>query len=198
MEFAHERSISDGAKKAAEKRKSSSASIVENIQKSQRLTSGVLTKNSIHSLSDPRFLDPFRQRQKETAEREQAKMSKRKAKSNKLVNAVKKLREKYGHEKTHMFQPCDKNECGAYLQYKKQSTDQAMPKDLATRRQRCVEWMPRPSPMSTPYQGFQNKDEGENEAVQGLLGMAAMQASSGLLERKENKEDFGRGSVAEM
>ena len=114
-----ERSRSEGAKKAAEKRKSSSASIVENIQKSQQLTSGVLTKNSIHSLSDPRFLDPFRQRQKETAEREQVKMSKRKAKFNKVVSAVKMLCMKYGHEKTHMFQPCDKNECGAYLQYKK-------------------------------------------------------------------------------
>ncbi len=156
-------------KTAAEKRKSSSESIVENIKKSQRLTSGVLTKNSIHSLSDPRFLDPYRLRQKEAAEREEVKTSKRKAKYKKVVSAVKTLRKKYGHEKTHMFQPCDKNECGAYLQYKTQRTDQAMPKDLATRRQRCVEWMSRPSLMSTPYQrddqdGFQYNDEGENEA----------------------------------
>ena len=62
-------------------------------------------------------------------------MSKRKAKYNKVVSAVKTLRKKYGHEKTHMFQPCDKNECGAYLQYKKQKKDQAMQKDLATWRQ---------------------------------------------------------------
>ena len=55
-----ERSRSDGAKKAAEKRKSSSESIIENIHKSQQLTSQDLTKNSIHSLSNPRFLDPFR------------------------------------------------------------------------------------------------------------------------------------------
>lgn len=109
-------------KTAAEKRKTSSESIVENIKKSQWLTSGVLTKNSIHSLSDPRFLDPYQQHQKKTAEREQVKMSKRKAKYNKVVSAVKTLRKKYGHEKTHMFQPCDKNECGAYLQYKKQRT----------------------------------------------------------------------------
>ena len=66
-----------------------------------------------------------------------------------------------------------------------------------------VEWMPCPSPTSSPYQSddeesFHYNNGGENEAVQGLLGMAAMQASSGLLEREENEEDFGRGSVAEM
>ena len=78
-----------------------------------------------------------------------------------------------------------------------------MTKDLAMRRERCVEWMSRPSPISSPYQSddeesFQCNDEGENEAVQGLLGMAAMQASSGLLEREENDEDFGWVAVAEM
>ncbi len=46
-----ERSKSDGAKKAAEKRKLTSDMIADNILKSQRLTSGVMTKNSIHSLS---------------------------------------------------------------------------------------------------------------------------------------------------
>ena len=50
--------------------------------------------------------------------------------------------------------------------------------------------------MSTPYQsddedGFQYNVEGENEAVQGLLGMAAMQASSGLLERENDEKDVG-------
>ena len=111
------------------------------------------------------------------------------------ASAVKTLRKKYGHEKTYMFQPCDKNECGAYFQYKKQSTDQAMPKDLATQRQMCVEWMSRPSPMSTPYQSdhedsFQNNDGGENEAVQGLLGMAATQTFY--------DADFGQVGEAEV
>ena len=54
-----ERSKSDGAKKAAEKRKLTSDMIGDNILKSQRLISGVMTKNCIHSLSDPRFLEPF-------------------------------------------------------------------------------------------------------------------------------------------
>ena len=55
--------------------------------------------------------------------------------------------------------------------------------------------MSRPSLMSTPYQsddedGFQYNVEGENEAVEGLLGMAAMQ--------KSYDTDFGRMAVAEM
>ena len=52
------RSRSEGAKKAAEKRKQTGDAIVENIKKSQRLTSGVLAQNAIHSLDDPRFLEP--------------------------------------------------------------------------------------------------------------------------------------------
>lgn len=49
--------------------------------------------------------------------------------------------------------------------------------------------------MSTPYQsdyedGFQYNVEGENEAVEGLLGMAAMQISY--------DTDFGQMAVAEM
>ncbi len=64
-----ERSKSDGAKKAAEKRKLTSDMIADNILKSQRLTSGVMTKNSIHSLNDPRFLEPFRHRRIKTQKR---------------------------------------------------------------------------------------------------------------------------------
>jgi hypothetical protein len=62
-----ERGKSEGAKKAAEKRKVTSEMIAENIFKSQRLTSGVMTKNAIHSLNDPRFLEPFCLRHIETA-----------------------------------------------------------------------------------------------------------------------------------
>jgi hypothetical protein len=129
-----ERSKSDGAKKAAVKRKLTSDMIADNILKSQRLTSGVMTKNSIHSLSDPRFLEPFCQRCIETQKKDEEKKSKRKALHGKLVSAVKvSLRKKLGHENTHKFEQCDKNECGAYLQYKKQPKDKAMTKDLIGR-----------------------------------------------------------------
>ena len=166
-----ERSQSEGAKKAAEKRKLTSETIAENIFKSQRLTSGVMTKNAIHSLNDPRFLKPFHLRCIETAKKKDEKTSKRRALTSKLVSAVTALRAKWGHEKTHFFQQCDKNKCGAYLQYKKQPKDKAMPKDLLGQKQCCVEWIGRPSPTSSTYQS----DEEENydtDAVEGLLGIA--------------------------
>ncbi len=125
-----ERGESEGAKKAAEKRKLTSETIAENIFKSQRLTSGVMMQNAIHSLNDPRFLEPFCMRPIETAKKEGEKTSKRRALNSKLVSAVTVLRVKWGHEKTHFFQQWDKNECRAYLQYKKQQKDKAMPKDL--------------------------------------------------------------------
>jgi hypothetical protein len=175
-----ERSRSEGAKKAAEKRKQTGDAIVENIKKSQRLTSGVLAQNSIHSLDDPRFLEPFRQRRLENAQKEEQKKSNLKAKASKLVHGVKAMRDKWGHESAHKFVDCDSKECGAYLQYKKMKNDPAMPKGLVERRQRCVDWMGRPSPTSSPCQS-DDENEGcnnsgpshSNDAVQALLGMAA-------------------------
>ena len=93
-----ERSNSDGAKKAAEKRKLRSDMIADNTLKSQRLTSGVMTKNSIHSLNDQRFLEPFCQHCIQTQKKDEEKKSKQKALHGKLVSAVKVLRTKLGHE----------------------------------------------------------------------------------------------------
>lgn len=55
------------------------------------------------------------------------------SKSNKIPRAVKIWLKKYGHENTHLLQPCNKNEHGAHLIcniHNKQRKDQAMPKDL--------------------------------------------------------------------
>ena len=145
-----DRARSDGARKAAEKRKLESDSIEENIAKSQRLTSGVLTQNGVHSWNDPRFLDPFRQRQTEAAKKLEEKATKTKAPSKKRYDEVKALCAKYGGEKSHLFQTWTMAECSSYLQYKKKMGDPGMPKDVAEQRQKCVEWMPRPSPPSTP------------------------------------------------
>ena len=116
--FLRERGKSKGAKNAAEKRKLTSEMIAEKNSKSQRLTSGVMTQNAIHSLNNPRFLEPFCMRRIETAKKEDKKTSKRRALNSKLVSAVTELRGKWGHEKTHFFQQCNKNKCGVYLQYK--------------------------------------------------------------------------------
>jgi hypothetical protein len=98
-----ERSKLEGVKKAAEKRKLMSNSIAENILKSQRLTSGVMTQNSIHSLNDSKFLEPFCLHLIETAKKDAEKKSKWTALNSKLVSAVKELKAKWGHEKTHLF-----------------------------------------------------------------------------------------------
>jgi hypothetical protein len=103
-----ERSKSDGAKKAAEKRKLTSDLIAQNILKLQRLTSGVMTMNGIHGLSDPRFLEPFCKRHIETQKKDEEKKSKRKALHLKLTSAVQAQRVKGGHENTHKFEQCDK------------------------------------------------------------------------------------------
>lgn len=62
-----------------------------------------------------------------------------------------------------------------YLQYKKQSKkDPAMPKDLPSRRTRCIEWMQRPSPLASPHPS-DDKDDivgPSAEAVAGLLGLS--------------------------
>jgi hypothetical protein len=71
-----ERGKSEGAKKAAEKRKLTSETIAENIFKTQRLTSGVMMKNAIHSLNDPRFFEPFCLHCIETAKKKDEKTSK--------------------------------------------------------------------------------------------------------------------------
>ncbi len=104
-----------------------------------------------------------------------------------------KLWEKYGQERTHLFEQWDKNECGAYLQYKKQKKDQALPNDLAARRQWCVEWTSHPSPSSSPNQsddedGISNIGEMEHNAAQGLLGIATTQVS---WERDNEEDDYG-------
>jgi hypothetical protein len=70
----------------------------------------------------------------------------------------------------------DKNKCGAYLQYKKkQPKDKAMPKDLVGRRERCVEWITRPSPTASPNQSDDEDIDidvvvGNSDMVCGLEG----------------------------
>ena len=102
----------------------------------------------------------------------------RKQRLKKKLEEVKKLREKYGHEITHHFASFNKEECGIYLQYKKQSSkDPGMPKELSERQARCLEWMKRPSPPSSPHasddEGGIPQAEDNAAVVAGLLGLAS-------------------------
>jgi hypothetical protein len=151
-----------------------------------KITAGVLTKNGIHSLNDPHFVEPFRKRQLECAEREEEKNAKRKKRSNKLGTAIKAIQDKWGDEKTHFFQESDRKECDAYLQYKKKDKGYpAMPKDLPARKQHCIEWMIHPSPVASPCQSDDEGEvgigEGEQGTVQGCLGWQHSSQTTGMM-----------------
>ncbi len=170
-----ERARSSQAKKAADERKRKGDTILQNLKEAKKLTSGVMASNGIHSLQDPRFLEAYNERRREAQEKVEKNTNARKALVVKKIEGVKKLRDKYGHESTHLFANLSKDECSTYLQYKKQSNkDPGMPKDLQERRARCVEWMNRPSLTASLAA---SDDEGEiqldvMDCVDGLMEFA--------------------------
>ena len=169
-----ERARLEGAKRALEKRKKEGQDVSTNIREANRLTTGVLTANGIHSLDDPQFLRSSKARESSKKEKRKKAASMKSAKKKKNSSGVTSMRKKYGHECTHRFFQCSANKCGAYLQYKKQGKDSGMPKALDERRLRCREWMSRPSPPPSPTH---SKDEGgEQDAsadvAAALLGLA--------------------------
>ena len=177
------RARSAGARKAAEERKRKGTLVVENLKAAKKLSTGVLASNGIHCLNDPRFLDVYNEKRETAREKREMREAGKKEMLLRKISGVKALREKHGHESIHLFSLCNKDECGIYLQYKKQSAkDPGMPKDLADRRARCVEWMRRPSPTASP-ESTDDDDEGGMEVfareedvadgVDGLLGLAA-------------------------
>jgi hypothetical protein len=143
----------------------------------------VLTKNAVHSLNDPRFLEPFHQHSHENAAKEEGQRSKRMATASKLVIGVNALREKWGNETTHHIMQCTLKECGVYLQYKKHNKDTAKAKGLTERRQQCLEWINHPSPTASLNQSEHESDSDRveegytDDAVEALSGMASMHAS---------------------
>ena len=127
--------------------------------------------------------------------------SARKAHLTKKINGVKKLREKYGHESTHLFANFSKEECSTYLQYKKQSNkDPGMPKELQDRCLRCVEWMDRPSPTASPTA---SDNEGEDtladnataEEEEGEMQFDVMDCVDGLMEFATQAGGGGGGTI---
>ena len=171
--------------------------ILQNLKEAKKLTSGVMASNGIHSLRDPRFLEAYNEKRRDASEKLLKNAHARKTNIAKKIDGVKKLREKYGHETTHLFAQFNKDECSTYLQYKKQSKkDPGMPKDLQQRRARCVEWMSRPSPTASPTasddeggdgtQDGATEDEVEDEAqwnvmdcVEGLMEFATQAGGGG-------------------
>ena len=79
-----------------------------------------MASNGIHSLWDPRFLEAYNKKRRDASEKLLKNANARKANFAKKIDGVKKLQEKYGHKKTHLFAQFSKDECSTYLQYKKQ------------------------------------------------------------------------------
>jgi hypothetical protein len=183
-----DRARSSQAKKAADERKRKGDVILQNLKEAKKLTSGVMASNGIHSLRDPRFLEEYNQRRKDAHDKLEKNANAKKAQLEKKINGVKKLREKYGHESTHLFANFSKEECSTYLQYKKQSNkDPGMPKELQDRRLRCVEWMARPSPTASPTASDDEGDDilAENataEEQEGEMQFDVMDCVDGLME----------------
>ncbi len=122
---------SSQAKTAADEKKRKGDTILQNLKEAKRLTSGVMASNGIHSLRDPRFLEAYHEKRRESNEKFEKNGKAKKANIRKKIEGVKKLWEKYGHESTHIFAQFSKEECSTYLQYKKQSNkDPGMPRDL--------------------------------------------------------------------
>ena len=64
-----ERARSSQAKKAADERKRKGDSIMQNLKEAEKLTSGVMASNGIHSLSDPRFLQAYTEKRRAATEK---------------------------------------------------------------------------------------------------------------------------------
>jgi hypothetical protein len=180
---------SGAAKKAQEKRTRDSESTAVRLKKAKTLSSGVLAKMGIHSLNDEAVRSEVHDRQVERVETVKKQKLDRHNRSVKLLKAVEALREKYGDEKVHLFSKCTKDECGSYLQYKKKPgrQDPAMPKDLEERRQRCIEWIGRLSPASSPH-----ASDDEGDADDDVDGVSAVSAMAGVeVDSSEDVDEYG-------
>ena len=173
---------------------------MHNMKTAKKLTAGVVVGEGIHSVDDPRFLEAYNARRAEATRKQAEKDARRKETKQKKVEGVRKLREKYGHERTNLFAGWKFDELGTYLQYKKQfKTDKGMPKKEAERRARCMEWMNRASPTSSPCA---SDDEGGGEggtADEGGDAPPLYDAAAGLLEMRAGDDagcsDFAREVV---
>ena len=156
-----ERVRSAAGKKAADTRKRHGDLISKNLQDAKRLSTGVMAADGIHSLNDPRFLQPLKKRAIQTKEKESRAAADKRGKLTKRIENATKLREKFGNERTHLFANFNLTQCAVYLQYKKQShKDGKMPADLDKRRERCVKWITRTSPTASPHASDDEDKEG--------------------------------------
>ena len=70
-----------------------------------------------------------------------------------------------------------------------------MPKDLAARRARCLEWMTRPSPAPSP-QASDNESDDEGTAVGDVAASLEFPSDHGLFSGHGEEENESEGEAA--
>lgn len=140
-------------------------SILEEITKGRRLTSGLLVSRGEHSLNNQSVLDCLKERNR----REEKQMRKAQMK------ARKELRERISFivnlrlTKPDMSKWSGK-ECSTYLQYKKQKGDPKMPKGVTQLRSRCTDVAHRPSPLCSQHPS--DDEQSDDDTIVGVEEMA--------------------------
>ena len=95
------------------------------MREAKKQTSGVMASSIIHSLCDTVFLHACNEKRREASENLEKHAISEKVNGTKKIQWVKMLREKYGHESKHLFEPFSKDECSTQMQYKKQPNKDA-------------------------------------------------------------------------
>jgi hypothetical protein len=146
-----------------EKRKQKLAegkSIATAVAEGRKLTSGFLVANGSHSLNSAGMIEAVR-----------SNMEKREAstmlKEQKLRKELKRRAAIVGRLDRTQIPAWSPKECRAFLQWKKNPTDPAMPKAIGDLRIRCQQWVSRPSPNVSPHTSDDEQDieeTGEDQA----------------------------------
>ena len=77
--------------------------ILQNLKEANKLTSGVMASNSIHSLQNPRFLEAYNEMTRDVSKKLLKNANAREVNIIKKIHGLKKLHKNYGHDNRHLF-----------------------------------------------------------------------------------------------
>jgi hypothetical protein len=131
-------------------------SIATAVAEGRKLTSGFLVANGSHSLNSAGVMEAVRA----NVEKRQASITSKERKLRKELRQRKATVEGLDRTDIGSWGP---KECKAFLQWKKNSTDPAMPKVIGDLRIRCQEWVSRPSPNVSPHASDDEQHTSDDE-----------------------------------
>ena len=138
--------------------------VLEHLESAKKFTSGTFVEVGKYSLNCPIVREALDNRVARKEADALAVVERKKDAWKKKSNEVDALRKQFGHERevNHQFEPFNFLQCGVYLQYKKQDGDDAMPKTVKDRRERCLEVCNRPSPTKASLSTEEIVEDGSN------------------------------------